>query len=230
MHTINTETNMTKVLNDDSVRSTKTVSIFDCSGHSEAISPSSSVENGYISCKSCLKIKTQRDSLSRTVKTNSSGSEHMSTILEVTDSSSCASGTKMKLKFDKIEMREYERILCDNPSTAGPPIGIGWRHYPEATVVVDLDSYESCREGTKRHKSELAIPPDVRKDMLRDAGFSRQEIADAVRRARKDKERRALSIQNQKYDPITEKVDTMKHCVKRIVSRKKKDSHLIEIQ
>ncbi|KAL7462344.1 hypothetical protein ACHAXS_002724 [Conticribra weissflogii] len=224
---------VTKVSNhgaNDSCHSGGTVSIFDSSGHSEAISRKSSGSSSFLlDYKSCMKIKTQRESLSKI----SCKSEPMSTILEAGSlNSSCKSFTtseaRARIRFDKIEMREYERTLSDNPSTtSGPPIGIGWKYDPSATVVMDVDQYEVYKEKYARSKSELAIPARTRREMLQEAGFSKIEIATAVRRARKDKDRRNLSVQNQKYDPLVEKVDRVKQGIKRTVLMKnRKDRHL----
>mmetsp|Transcript_4238 Transcript_4238/g.8569 ORF Transcript_4238/g.8569 Transcript_4238/m.8569 type:complete len:248 (-) Transcript_4238:221-964(-) len=220
----------------DSCHSGRTVSIFDASGHSEAISRKSSDSSSFpVDYKSCMKVKTQRESLSKITNVEEGGgkAEPMSIILEADTlhsscNSSATSGARARIRFDKIEMREYERSLSDNPSTtSGPPIGIGWKYNPSATVVMDIEEYEVYKEKYARSKSELAIPARTRREMLQEAGFSKTEIATAVRRARKDKDRRNLSVQNQKYDPLAEKVDRVKQGIKRTVSMKnRKDRHL----
>ena len=158
--------------------------------------------------KSCLKVQTQRDSLTRILQMKLPS--YTPTIMETHD-----------VRFDVVEFREYHRILGDNPSTtSGPPIGISWIYDPKETIVVDLDLYECDREGSRRNKRDLAIPPDVREEMLREVGYSRNEIANAVRRARKEKNQRSASIQQQKFDPILERVDTVKHGVTRMLLRR----------
>ena len=111
--------------------------------------------------------------------------------------------------------------MSDNPSSAGPPIGIGWRYNPKDTIILDLDIYECECEGNRRIKKEFIIPPYVREDMLREAGYSRNEIALAVKRARKDKGRRSASLRQQKFDPILERVEAVKIGIKRIIPRKR---------
>ncbi|KAL7529519.1 hypothetical protein ACHAXR_003011, partial [Thalassiosira sp. AJA248-18] len=124
------------------------------------------------------------------------------------------------VRFDTVEFREYGRNLDDNPSTSsGPPIGIDWRYDPKDTVVLDVDAYENCREGYRRSKWELAIPPSVREEMLREVGFSRNEIKLVVRSVQKDKDRRNISLHRQKFDPILERVDSVKHGVSRLLQR-----------
>ena len=100
--------------------------------------------------------------------------------------------------FDSVEIREYHRMLSDNPACSGAPIGIGWRYDTKDTIRFDLDEYERCREGLRRTKEELVIPPDVREDMLRKAGYSRRDIVLAIQLSRNVRAQRAASIQQLK--------------------------------
>lgn len=128
---------------------------------------------------------------------------------------------RRRVRFGAVEFREYRRILCDNPSTtAGPPIGLGWSHDPDETVSLDLDLYESEREGCRRSKAELSMPPLVREDLLREVGYSRNEIRIAVKAARKEREaRRAASRRHPRFDPLVEKVEAMRSGVRRLLPR-----------
>ena len=68
------------------------------------------------------------------------------------------------VKFDKIQVREYECTLGDNPAvSAGPSVSLGWQYTPEREL--DVECYES-RRPTRRTKQELAIPVKIREDML----------------------------------------------------------------
>ena len=99
-----------------------------------------------------------------------------------------------------VKFREYALVLSDNPTTtSGPPIGIGWNYYPKDASFVDLDEYESGRGGNRRSERELSLPPDLRDIiMLREIGYSRKEILEAIRIANKDKIWRRVSIQRQR--------------------------------
>lgn len=67
--------------------------------------------------------------------------------------------------FDKIEIREYERIVGDNPSCSrGPPISIGWEYllgyqYP-------LNDYEQLIRPPRRSKKEFHLAADKRTHLL----------------------------------------------------------------
>lgn len=161
--------------------------------------------------KRCLKVSTQRESLARI----SNADIFTSRLPSVSEQKS--------VRFDSLQIREYDRVLSDNPSTSsGPPIGIGWRYSPEETVV-DLEEYETAHEDLRRTKRELAIPPFVRERMLREAGFSRNEIKLATKRVKKDKEQRIHSVQHQKFDPLIERVETVKKGVAHLLKRRSSD-------
>lgn len=127
---------------------------------------------------------------------------------------------KTNVRFSTVAFREYKSVVSsDNPSTSiGPAIGLGWTYNPDE--IVDLHQYESTREGLRRNKHQLILPVHVRLDMLRDAGYSRQEIFVAEMNGRKDKRLRMASVKHQKYDNVIEKIDTVKWRVKRIIPTK----------
>ena len=146
--------------------------------------------------KGCLKVPTQRESLEKS---------HPSSKNENT------------VRFSSIEFRQYVRILSDNPSTSsGPPIGLGWEFIPEDTTRIDLDLYERGCDGLRRSGSKLILPRDLREKMLREVGYSRSEISNAIRNVTKVKKRRNISFQNHKYDPINERLETVKFRVRRL--------------
>lgn len=69
------------------------------------------------------------------------------------------------VRFKTIEVREYERIVGDNPSCSkGPPISIGWEytlrpHYP-------INDYEHLVRGPRRTKKEFHLSADRRTHLL----------------------------------------------------------------
>ncbi|KAL7541892.1 hypothetical protein ACHAXR_011349 [Thalassiosira sp. AJA248-18] len=164
--------------------------------------------------KSCLTVKTHRDSVA--------------SLYSFKDSSTTGNN---RVRFDTVEFRMYPIVLGDNPSTSsGPPIGLGWRYATEDTLEEDIDIYESYRDGDdtqesiRRLKTELRIPPSVREHMLIEAGYSRHEIRLAAKRLQKDKERRIESFRLQKIEPLLTSVESAKSALKRITSRGRRDS------
>jgi len=79
--------------------------------------------------------------------------------------------------FGKVQIREYPRILGDNPSCAthgGPPISIGWS-YITTSPSLSLEEYEVNRPK-RRNLDQLRMPPKVRRTVLQSNGFTSQEM------------------------------------------------------
>lgn len=153
--------------------------------------------------KSCLRVRTQSESLARISQP----------VLPPR-----APNMTSSVRFDSVEFREYRRSLSDSAATSsGPPIGIDWKYNPKDTVLVDLDQYEFGRVGSRRTKQELTIPPVVRETILREAGYSRNQIALATKSVRNERERRIKSTQRQKFDPLMERVEAVKQGVKQMM-------------
>ena len=143
-----------------------------------------------LAIKGCLKVQTQRESLAMIMPTPPSSAP------QTTDKATV-------VLPDSVEIRQYHRALSDNPSTSsGAPIGIGWRYDSEDTIRFDIDEYERCREGLRRTKKEMVIPPDVREEMLREAGYSHREIFLAMQVAKKERAKRAASIRPKRVQNV----------------------------
>ena len=78
------------------------------------------------------------------------------------------------LTFGSVLVREYPRILGDNPSCSGPPIGIDWVYFQQEKV--SLEEYEECRQGKRRSLCMMKIPACSRHQILEDSGFSISQI------------------------------------------------------
>ncbi|KAL7536407.1 hypothetical protein ACHAXR_007143 [Thalassiosira sp. AJA248-18] len=121
------------------------------------------------------------------------------------------------VSFANINIREYERVLGDNPSvTSGPPLSIGWRYAPEP-ISMRIDDYEDGK-GEPRSSSEYLVPKTVRENMLRDhADVSRREMVAAVRAIQKEKAQRRKTVVNLSMHKTEEKVEGAKHKLKKIL-------------
>mmetsp|Transcript_31204 Transcript_31204/g.47798 ORF Transcript_31204/g.47798 Transcript_31204/m.47798 type:complete len:213 (-) Transcript_31204:2018-2656(-) len=100
---------------------------------------------------------------------------------------------KKQVSFHKIKIREYERILGDNPSvTSGPPISIGWG-YVEEDFIRSVNEYEGCRPR-RRTKSELIIPSFVRRGLLEEEfGVSKESIKAASKEVKGVQKKRHMT-------------------------------------
>lgn len=121
------------------------------------------------------------------------------------------------ISFAQVNIREYERVLGDNPSvTSGPPLSIGWRHAPDL-ISMDLDDYEEGR-GAHRSSSEYLVPRAVREQVLREhAGVSRRELVGAVRAIQKEKAQRRKTVVNLNIQPLEERLEGAKRKIKKML-------------
>lgn len=83
---------------------------------------------------------------------------------------SCLSKTKpgkvdSMVSFSHVSIREYSRVVGDNPSVCcGPPLALGWKYNRRGRV--DIDTFEA----TKTQSSCERLSPDERERLLIDIG------------------------------------------------------------
>eukprot|EP00546_Thalassionema_frauenfeldii_P004164 CAMPEP_0178926672 /NCGR_PEP_ID=MMETSP0786-20121207/18684_1 /TAXON_ID=186022 /ORGANISM="Thalassionema frauenfeldii, Strain CCMP 1798" /LENGTH=214 /DNA_ID=CAMNT_0020601863 /DNA_START=24 /DNA_END=665 /DNA_ORIENTATION=+ len=123
---------------------------------------------------------------------------------------------KKSVSFCRIEIREYDQILVDNPAVSlGLPLGLSW-HYNSEHQVFDIDEYES-KKPTCRSHAEMKIPRLERERKLReDCGVSRSEMMAMARKINIAKRQRRASITN---TPAMEQTIQFFHSTKRIFKR-----------
>lgn len=125
-------------------------------------------------------------------------------------------GQPKSVSFGTVSLRNYERILTDNPAVqSGPAIGIGWRF--KRGGLFDIEEFEQGRAGS-RAADELVLPREVREQMLREVGFSQMDIADMVRVILKSKNQRKQTIHNLRAQGVEEAVENAKKRVGRLLS------------
>ena len=107
-----------------------------------------------------------------------------------------ASDVERKVSFSSVEIRQYNRILDDNPAcTSGPGISIGWEYNSSFTRNIDLSEYERLRKPY-RVKYVLPLPRRLREYILLDLGYTKEDIAESVRRINKIKFNRTQTVNN----------------------------------
>ena len=131
---------------------------------------------------------------------------------------------KRNISFSKIEIREYERTIGDNPCvSAGPPLALGWKYNPQHTVF-DIEEYEDAKDP--RSKAEMLMPRHVREVTLKEYwGVSRSEMKIVAKDINVTKRnRRATAQSSNATEKRHENLEKASRKVKRIVSLgKKKD-------
>lgn len=130
-----------------------------------------------------------------------------------------ASGSH-SVRIGNVIIREYERTLGDNLCSSGPPIGIGWNYWASGTTTTDPTLNGSSRQG-QTARTELILPVEMyeelrgppvpshkliltratRDSILTEHGYSREQIAEAVRQNMRIKNQRRQTLTNLKLEP-----------------------------
>jgi hypothetical protein len=148
----------------------------------------------------------------------------------VSSRSSCMSKSSKKSKrsksrhvsFSNVHIRQYERILNDNPACRfGVSIGIGWNHNEEAISAVD--EWEEARRGRRlRTKFQLIISRNKREALVRKLGYADSEIAAAMREINRIKCQRRQTVNNLNLQHIEETVESTKNRLKLALRSKRR--------
>lgn len=142
----------------------------------------------------------------------------------------------LSVSFSTIEVREFPVVIGDNPSCAmGPPLSIDWE--PDCELSIPMNEFEDYRNGQgydccrRRTGEELRLDSDQRRTLVRNAGSSNHDIANAVRQVNRDRRARRRSIHNNLCKPFYA-FDVVKESAtrkfKRLVMGQKKDSVLYD--
>lgn len=79
-----------------------------------------------------------------------------------------------RVRFEQIEIRNYDMILGDNPSCSyGPPVTLDWDY--SKNKPMSLDEYEK-RRGQRRKTYQMQIPAVHRRRILEQSGYTPDEI------------------------------------------------------
>lgn len=110
-----------------------------------------------------------------------------------------------RVRFSSVCVREYDLCLGDNPSVArGAPISLDWT-YRGSGSCFPLDDYEESQPSSSNNKREcvrgsspsLKLTSLERLHILRNLGYSREEIKQATDEIQKNRRRRRLSTMRQ---------------------------------
>lgn len=171
-----------------------------------------------LTTKSCDSFFTEKRSILR------HRSDSMSSFSE---SPPCAvTATTRGVRFDAVQFREHTILLGDNPGgVSGPPLTLGWQ--VQSAYEMRLDEYEQDRPE-RRNKYQMTLPEMVRVDILREWGYSRQEIAQLTRPVNQARERRKACTNGSKLDGILELKEKAFRGLRHLVSmgRKKREERL----
>lgn len=141
---------------------------------------------------------------------DSNGVTSASTVMEPSSS--------RRLKFTTLTIREYWRVLGDNVTVMGPPISLSWEHQGE--TVYDLAEYEEAVKDTRRSQSELKMPSKHRDQMLKDGGFSRASIMEAIKKSNIARNQRKRTVETLNLQPLQEAIEKIVRATKKPLRKK----------
>lgn len=138
-----------------------------------------------------------------------------------------SSGRLRKVRFRHVQVREFERIIGDNPScSSGAPVALGWAHSRDRTMR--LDDYESVRPS-RRSQLDLILTRQDREELLLEWGSTFQQIIDAIRSNIRVKNQRRRTVNNiGTYDRWEEAMENAGRKIKRTLLLKKSTKQRVE--
>lgn len=124
------------------------------------------------------------------------------------------------VQFADIHIREFERIIGDNPSCSnGAPVAIGWGYGNERKFP--LDEYEKVKPYKKSHQ-HLILSRQDREAILMEWGASFNQIIDAIRQNIKVKNQRRRTVNSiGTYDRWEEAMESAGRKLKKRLSLQK---------
>lgn len=113
------------------------------------------------------------------------------------------SGIVAAIKFHSLSQPSLLFINSgNNPGGfSGPPVTIEW--VAQSKIKIPVGTYEDDRPP-RRSGSQMNIPRSAREEMLRDAGYSRGEILEALRDVNIARQKRRRTIDTMNLSPMHE--------------------------
>ena len=132
---------------------------------------------------------------------------------------------RKSVSFHQVHIREYERIVGDNPSvTAGPAVSMAWNHHEHTSLTVS--DYESTRPPRRTHP-QIQMPANVRRQHLENSGASWKEIQDAQTEIRRVQKNRQASAAMQEFESTQIILESIGRKWKRRFSKKTKEQEVL---
>ena len=101
-----------------------------------------------------------------------------------------------EVQFDRVDIREYNTVLSNNPACRyGPSIELGWEYRQDQRQHdVSVSQYEKARQGKRRTKASQYYLSEVQREAtLQRANFSKQDIKKATKSKNKARRQRNAS-------------------------------------
>ncbi len=122
------------------------------------------------------------------------------------------------VSFSNLSIREYPPAISDNPSCSfGPPVQLDWDYEAEATHTID--GYEESRQPRRASRDLLLSYYDRRFLLIKQAGYSRSEVKEAIKAAERVKRERMLTDLFLPAQAFDETMENIVETVKRFFSK-----------
>jgi len=139
------------------------------------------------------------------------------------DGAGISSRESLSVSFHRSEFQMHSMTLGENPAAVeGPPMSIGWE--PFASHLWNVDDYEEAKEriNASRSLSQMRMPADYRISILREAGFSMNQIIANKRLMSKLRIKRAETQRLLYQTRSHERIETMIRGLKNLLLSGKK--------
>eukprot|EP00978_Attheya_sp_CCMP212_P040411 scaffold220159_cov59-Attheya_sp.AAC.1 len=126
-----------------------------------------------------------------------------------------------KVCFSHVEIRLYQRILGDNPSSrSGPSVSIDWNYDPSNVLSMSVKEYEK----QKVPKKILVMSRWERETLLHSLGYTQHQIAASVKKTIKIQNQRRQTINNLSAAELEESFEKIRRGLKKVTCFTNNDS------
>lgn len=123
------------------------------------------------------------------------------------------------VSFSSLSIREYPPAISDNPSCSfGPPVQLDWDY--EAEETHPIDHYEESRQPRRTSHDLVLSYYDRRFLLIKQAGYSRREIKEAMKEAERVKRERMVTDLFLPAQALDETMENVVDTVKRFFTKK----------
>mmetsp|Transcript_5800 Transcript_5800/g.10277 ORF Transcript_5800/g.10277 Transcript_5800/m.10277 type:complete len:406 (-) Transcript_5800:212-1429(-) len=129
---------------------------------------------------------------------------------------------RKNLSFSSVEIRFYNPCLGDNPAvSSGPSLSIDWDFDPSLVANMSINEYETKRPPRRRELA-MVMTREEREEIVRNAGATKQQIAEHVRQNIKIKNQRRQTANNLSVSNVEEAVEKARRKVGKVFFKTKK--------
>mmetsp|Transcript_29007 Transcript_29007/g.34473 ORF Transcript_29007/g.34473 Transcript_29007/m.34473 type:complete len:175 (-) Transcript_29007:209-733(-) len=170
----------------------------------------------------CSATSAVNDASNDSVEKSHCSSNHpsMATLTDMSTSSSSSDDETQHVHFQSVEIREYDMILGDHPSSHnGPPVTLDWEY--DETILLPLDQYE-FHHAPRRTKQQMLLDGSYRAHILINCDdYTDDEMIKAENDCKKIQKQRDSTIRMLPFSKMEEVTQSAGRKLKRLQSKHK---------